>query len=77
MFSGHGLGFWLLGAGPRQQVVELTVRVAIDDLGDDVGQIGKWLNVIELGRFDERGDGRPVFDPGVRAPPHDTGGGKL
>jgi len=51
VFSGHGLGFWLVGEGPRQQVVELTIRVAIDDFGDDVGQIGKWLNVIELGRL--------------------------
>jgi len=67
VFSGHGLGFWLVDVGPRQQVVELTIQVAIDDFGDDVDQIGKWLNVIELGRFDERGDGRPVLGPSVGA----------
>lgn len=67
VFSGNALGFWLVGLGPRQQVVKLTIRLAIDDFGDDVGQIGKGLKIIEPGRFDERGEGRPVFGPGARA----------
>jgi hypothetical protein len=38
MFSGHGLEFWLAAISPRQQIVDATVGMAVDDLGDDVGR---------------------------------------
>lgn len=41
--------------------------MAVDDLGDDVSQIGHRLNVVELGRFDERCHGRTVLGSGVGA----------
>jgi hypothetical protein len=36
------------GIGPRQQVIDLAVRVAIDDPGDDVGEVGVRLSPMSL-----------------------------
>lgn len=55
------------GIGPRQQFVDLAVRVAIDDPGDDVGEICVRLDANELAGFDQRGDDGPVFAATVRA----------
>lgn len=41
--------------------------LAVDDLGDDVSQVGPGLNTVEVGRFKERGDGRPVSSTRIRA----------
>lgn len=41
VFSGHRRDR-PLGIGPRQQVVELAIRVAVDDPGDDVRPGRPW-----------------------------------
>ena len=61
MFSGHGFERGRCGIGPRQQVVDLAIEMAVDDPGDDVGEIGVRLGPAELAGFDERGDDRPVL----------------
>jgi hypothetical protein len=35
--------------------------MATDDAGDDVREVGLWIDVVELGRFDERGQDRPML----------------
>src|SRR6266702_7336199 len=67
MFSGHGLERGRSGIGPGQELVEATVWVAIDDAGDDVGQVSVRLDVNQLAGLDERGDHRPVFGATVGA----------
>lgn len=39
--------------------------MAVDDLGDDVGNVCHRLDVVELGSFDERGAGRPVLSASI------------
>jgi len=41
--------------------------MAVDDPGDNVGEIANRLHVVELRGFYERGDDRPMFRPGVGA----------
>lgn len=53
MLSGHSLGFWHLGIGPWQQVIDPAVGMAIDDPGDHVRQIGHRLDAVELRRFNQ------------------------
>ena len=36
VFSGHGFEFAVCGVGPRQQVVDLAIRMAVDNLCEDV-----------------------------------------
>jgi hypothetical protein len=40
MFSGHGFEGGCCCVGPRPEIVDLAVGMAVDDLGDDVGEIG-------------------------------------
>jgi hypothetical protein len=61
VFEGFGLS-----VGPGQEIVDLAVAVAIDDLGERVGEIGLRIDVAELAALDERGDDRPVFAAAVR-----------
>lgn len=37
MFSGHGFRLGSDDVGPRQEIVDLAVRVAVDDPGEHVG----------------------------------------
>ena len=53
--------------GPGQKIVDLAIRVAFDDPGEDVGEIAERLDVVQLAGFDERGDGCPVFGAAVGA----------
>ena len=41
--------------------------MSADDAGDDIGQVGLRVDVIELGGFDERGEDGPVFGAAVGA----------
>ena len=66
MFSGHVSEVGRCGIGPRQQVVDLAVGMVIDDLGDDVGEVGRWIDGVELTGFDQRGDDSPVLAAAVR-----------
>ena len=53
MFSGHVSERWGGGVGPWQQVVDLTIRVTIDDLRDDVGEVGMRFDADELAGLDQ------------------------
>ena len=64
MFSGHGLEL-LRCIGPRQQVVDLALRVASDNAGDDVGEVSLWIDAVELAGLDERSDDGPVLAAAV------------
>jgi hypothetical protein len=39
--------------------------MAVDDLGNDVGEIGVGIDAAQLAGFDERGDGGPMRSSGV------------
>ena len=39
--------------------------MAVDDLGDDVGEIGRRIDGVELTGFDQRGDDGPVLAAAV------------
>jgi len=45
----------------------LAVRVTVDDLCDDVDEVGVRLDADELADFDQRGDDGPMFAAAVRA----------
>ena len=45
----------------------LAVSMPIDDLGDDVSQIGVGLDIVELAGLDERSDDCPVLAATIRA----------
>jgi hypothetical protein len=47
--------------------VDPALRVALDDAGDDVGDIGLRIDVVELGGLDQGGEDRPVLGAAVRA----------
>lgn len=44
----------------------MPLRMALDDAGDDVGQVGLRLDADELAGLDQRGDHRPVLASAVR-----------
>jgi hypothetical protein len=55
------------GVSPRKQVIELAVRMAVDDSAEDVGQIGEWLDVTEFGDLDQGSNRRPTPRSSVAA----------
>jgi hypothetical protein len=66
-FSGHRLDVGGGGISPGQELVEAAVGVAVDNAGDDVGQVGVRLDANQLAGLDERGDHGPMFGPAVGA----------
>ena len=66
MFTGHCLKF-LLCVGPRQQLVDAVVTMAVDDAGEDVGQIREWVDGVQLAGFDQGRDGRQMLGTAVGA----------
>ena len=53
--------------GPGQQLVDPAVGMAVDDLGDDVGEIGLRIDAAEFAGLDQRGDDGPVLAAAVGA----------
>ena len=53
LLSGHGLEFGLGDVGPWQEIVYPPVRVAVYDPGDDIGEIGEWLDAVQLAGLDQ------------------------
>jgi len=45
--SSHGFE-GLTAVGPRQQLLDVAVRVTIDDLVEDVGEIGERIDLVDL-----------------------------
>jgi hypothetical protein len=66
MFSGHGTGDWSGCIGPRQEFVDAAVRVAVDDLGDDVAQVGVGIEADQLASFDQGSEHGPMFAAAIK-----------
>ena len=60
MFSGHVPERGGSGLGPGQELVDLAVRMAIDDLGNNVGEVGLRFDAAELTGLNQGCDYRPV-----------------
>lgn len=65
MFLGHGFEF-LFCVGPRQQLVDVVVEMAVDDAREDVGQISERVDIVQLASFDQGGDGRPMLGAAIK-----------
>lgn len=65
MFSTHGLEFQLGDVGPRQEIVDLAVLVAVDNLREHVGQVTEGLDIVQLAGFVQRSDDGPGLGTGV------------
>ena len=39
--------------------------MAAYDAGDDIGEVGLWIDIVQFGRLDERGQNRPVLGAAV------------
>jgi hypothetical protein len=53
----------LVGPGPRQQFIEFLHWPAIDQLGEDIGQISLRVDSVNLCGLDQRSETRPVDRP--------------
>ena len=51
------------GPGPREQFGEAAIGPVVDELGQHLGQVGLWVDAVQLARLDQRGEHRPVFRP--------------
>ena len=49
-FSGHGFKV-RLSVGPWQQLIDVAVRMTVDDPGEGVGEIGQRIDVVEFARL--------------------------
>ena len=49
------------GPCPWHEFVDARCGPEIDELVEDVGDVGLRFDVVELARFDERGEAGPVF----------------
>jgi hypothetical protein len=47
--------------------VDLAVGVAVDDPGEDVGEVAERFDSVEFAGFDQRGDDGPVLGAAVRS----------
>ena len=67
LFLGHCLEVGDRGVGAGQEFVDVAVGMAVDDPGDDVGEVGLRIDGVEFAGFDQRGDDRPVLATAVGA----------
>jgi hypothetical protein len=51
--SGHVLELCLCDVGPWQEIVDTPIRVAVDNPGDDIGEIGERLDAVQLAGLDQ------------------------
>jgi hypothetical protein len=65
LFSGHVPERRGNGISPWQQIVDLVVRVTVDDLCDDVGKVGVRVDAHEFAGHDQPGDDGPMFAAAV------------
>ena len=65
--SGHDLQLRHERVCPGHQLIETGLGVAVDDAGNDVGEIAVRFNADQLAGFDQRGDDRPVLGTAIRA----------
>jgi hypothetical protein len=67
VFSGHVSergGGWI---GPRQEFVETSVRMAVDDLRDRCSEISVGIDAVELARLDQRSYHGPMLGTAIGA----------
>jgi hypothetical protein len=50
--AGHSFEV-LTPIGPRKQLVDLAVRMAVDDPGEDVSHVGERIDFVQFTGFDE------------------------
>jgi hypothetical protein len=67
VLSGHDLQLRHERVCPGHQLIETGLGVAVDDAGNDVGQIAVRLDAEELAAFDQRGDDRPMLGAAIGA----------
>jgi hypothetical protein len=67
MFLGRRIFRLCWPIGERQQLVDLAHRVAGNDLGEHLAQIGLRIDVIHLASLNERSEDRPVFSAVIRS----------
>ncbi len=53
----------LLGPGPREEFGETAVGPVVDELGQDVGEVGLGIDAVQLAGLDQRGQTSPIFRP--------------
>ena len=51
--SGHVSERLLAGIGPREELVDAAIGMAVDDLGDDVGEIDLRIDGIKFAALDQ------------------------
>ena len=56
-----GVSGTLCGPGPRHELVDTRGWPEIDQLGEDIGQIGLRVDAVELAGLDERGNAGPIL----------------
>ena len=47
--------------GPRHELVDTLGGPKVDELGEDVGEVGLRIGAVELAGFDERSDAGPIL----------------
>lgn len=57
---------WAGRAIPRQQFRD-AIDFVIGDAGEDIAEVGFWVEAVELCGFDERVDGGGAFSTGIRS----------
>ena len=65
MFSEHGTAICASGVGPRQQLVDSAHRPAIDEAGENAGEVELRVDSVELCCFDQRGDDPPMHGAAI------------
>jgi hypothetical protein len=55
------IGWGRFGPCPRHELVDVRGRPETDEPVENAGDVGLRLDVVELARFNERGDASPVF----------------
>ena len=53
--------------GPGQELGDPAVGPVVDELGENVGEVGLGIDAVQLAGLDQRGEHRPVFRPLVAA----------
>ena len=66
LFLGHCLEVGDRGVGAGQEFVDVAVGMAVDDPGDDVGEVGLRIDGVEFAGFDERSDDGPMLGSFIR-----------
>jgi hypothetical protein len=56
-----------LGVVPGEKFIDAGLRMAVDDPGEDVGEVGLGIDAVELASLDERGDDGPMFSAAIGA----------